>query len=247
VSDARRLFVPELPPEGGNLSLPAESVRHAQVLRVRVGQQVCLFDAAGHQADAQITRIERERIACQAEPARALPERRARLTLVLGVPKAQKLDGIVRMATELGVHALHLAQTEHSVPKLGADSPKLERVRRVAREACAQSGQPRVPEVLAPRDLAQVAAAAPAGALRVVFWEQSTASLDQVLDAGALATCQDVWAVVGPEGGLAVEEVAALRQLGYLEVGLGDAILRVDTAVLVVSTLLLDRMRMLCS
>jgi 16S rRNA (uracil1498-N3)-methyltransferase len=220
-------------------------VRHAQVLRVRVGQHVCLFDAAGQQADAHITRIERGRIMCEAGPARALPERASRLSLVLGVPKAPKLDGVVRMTTELGVHALRLAHTEHSVPRLSADSPKLERLRRVAREACAQSGQPRVPEVVAPEALVTVAAAAPKGALRVVFWEQSTASLDHVFPAPTFAACRDVWAVVGPEGGLGQDEVAALTELGYRDVGLGDAILRVDTAVLVASTLLLDRMGLL--
>jgi 16S rRNA (uracil1498-N3)-methyltransferase len=247
VSGARRLFVPQLPAAGGRVALPMESVRHAQVLRVRLGQDVCLFDSSGGQAEAKVVSIDRDTVLCDALPATALAEREARLTLVLGVPKAQKLDDIARMATELGVHAVRLAQTEHCVPKLAADSHKLERVRRIAREACAQSGQPRPTQVLAPEPLTAAAGAAPEGALRLVFWEQSVAVLDQVAPAERFGGRSDVWAVVGPEGGLSAEEVAALSALGYQQVGLGDAILRVDTAVLVISALLLDRMRMLCS
>jgi 16S rRNA (uracil1498-N3)-methyltransferase len=243
LSGLRRLFVDTLPVEGGSVALPLASRRHAQVLRVRVGQAVCLFDARGAQAQAVVAAVERDAVMCDAQPAGVLAQRAARLTLVLGVPKAQKLDEIVRMATELGVHAVRLAHTEYSVPKLTAESHKLERVRRIAREACAQSGQPWPTLITDPEPLPAAAGAAPDDAVRLVFWEQSTAPLDTVASAQLLRSCGDVWAVMGPEGGLASEEVAGLSARGYREVGLGDSILRVDTAALVISTLLLDRMR----
>ncbi|HEX2677166.1 MAG TPA: RsmE family RNA methyltransferase [Polyangiales bacterium] len=243
MAELRRLHAAELPREGGDVKLSADSARHAQVLRLRVGDRVCLFDAAGLEADAEITHAHRDTMTCRAEPPRATPEPAHKLTLVLGVPKAPKLEPIVRMTTELGVHALRLAHSERSVPKLSSDSPKLERLRRVAREACAQSGQARALEIVAPEPLFHVAQQAPAGAARVVFYENATLSLERALVGLSPASLADVWAVVGPEGGLDIAEVEALVQLGYRQVGLGEGILRVDTAAVVASALLLDRMR----
>jgi 16S rRNA (uracil1498-N3)-methyltransferase len=243
MTELRRLYAAELPRDGGDVRLSADSARHAQVLRLSAGDRVCLFDAAGMEAEAEITHVERGAMTCRAQPARVLPLAAHRLTLVLGVPKAQRLDVIVRMITELGVHALRLAQTERSVPKLSHESPKLERVRRIAHEACAQSGQPRVPEIVAPELLSTIAAQAPAGAARIVFWENATQPLAQALAGFGAEALRDVWAVVGPEGGLASAEVELLSGLGYQAAGLGEGILRVETAAVVASALLLDRMR----
>ncbi len=246
MAEGRRLFAPELPRDGGVLRLPVESARHAQVLRLRVGDRVRLFDAAGSEADAEILDVARDAMSCRAEAPRSVPERTRRVTLLLGVPKAPKLETIVRMMTELGVHALCFVLTERSVPKLAHDSPKLERCKRIAREACAQSGQARALEIHGPEELALVAARAPADAARVVFWENATQTLDAAFASVAAAEdLHDVWAVVGPEGGLSAAEIDQLTPLGYQQVGLGEGILRVDTAAVVASALLLDRMHAL--
>ncbi len=244
----RRLFVPELLPAGGRIELPRESAEHAQVLRITQGAQVCLFDAVGSEADAEVLSIERGRITCNASVPRQTPAPAVAVTLLLAVPKAGRLETVVRMTTELGVSGLRLCHSQRSVPKLSADSPKIERLRRVAREACAQSGNARAPEVHAPEALLQVAALAPAGAKKLVFWELATQTLDAALGPAPSATPAQplsVWAVVGPEGGLSAEEVAGLQALGYQPVGLGDAILRVDTAAVVIAALLLDRLQVL--
>ncbi|HEX7478432.1 MAG TPA: RsmE family RNA methyltransferase [Polyangiales bacterium] len=243
----RRLFVPELLADGGRIELPRESVEHAQVLRITQGAQVCLFDARGSEAQAQVVSIDRGRMTCDAAAPCKTPPPAVALTLLLAVPKAGRLETVVRMTTELGVSGIRLGHSQRSVPKLSSDSPKIERLRRVAREACAQSGNARAPEVFAPEPLLQVAGQAPAAARKLVFWELATETLDAALADHVTGTPCEVWAVVGPEGGLAVEEVAALQALGYQPVGLGDAILRVDTAAVVVAALLLDRLQVLRS
>jgi 16S rRNA (uracil1498-N3)-methyltransferase len=214
-----------------------------QVLRLAVGAEVCLFDAAGREADALLTRVERGRCECAVQPPRAAQAPRARLHLVIGIPKAAKLEMIVRMVTELGVHAVYLAHTERSVPKLSADSPKLERLRRITIEACAQSGQPWAPQLTGPITLDRAAAAAPGEAEKWLFWENSKRPLG--LQSVASSGARDVWAVVGPEGGISEREVDVLRQLGFVDIGLGAGILRVETACVAVATLLLDRMGLL--
>lgn len=233
----RRLYVPELPAAGGGVELPRESLEHVHVLRLAAGAQVELFDAHGRKALAELTQVSRARAVCEAQPPSAAMTRTGGLQLIVCLPKAGKLETIVRMTTELGVRALHLAQSERSVPK-GAETAKLERLRRVAREACAQSGQPLVPELHAPSTLAECAARAAKDAHKLLFWEQASTPLPAAMSG-------EVWALIGPEGGLSVEESEMLQGLGYAPISLGSHILRAETACVVIAALLLDRMHFL--
>jgi 16S rRNA (uracil1498-N3)-methyltransferase len=228
----RRLFVAALPAQGGTVELPAESRRHAKVLRLAAGAEVCLFDAAGCEAEATLLSLAQ----CQARPARTLVEPAPRLCLLLGLPKTDKLELVTRMACELGVRALHPVLTQRSVPQPSAFASRLERLQRITREACAQSGQAFAPQLSEPRPLLEVARQAPAGASKIVFWEDGTQPLAE------LSREREVWAVIGPEGGLDALEVEALESLGFVAVGLGRARLRVETAAVVAAGLLLERL-----
>jgi 16S rRNA (uracil1498-N3)-methyltransferase len=237
----RRLFAPDLPDGGGELSLPADSVHHARVLRLGVGARIQLFDGRSGQADATVTSVSRDAMRCDAGPRRELPAPSPQLHLALGLPKGSKLESIVRMLTELGVSSLQLALCERSVPRPSQteSAARLARLRRIALEACAQSGQARALEVHAPAPLLDWAEAAPVHCPRLVFWERARAPLHGLkLDGQAPA----VWAVVGPEGGLAESEVETLTAMGFAAIGLGPALLRVETAAPAISALLLERL-----
>lgn len=219
--------------------MPPDSAHHVRVLRLEVGTEIELFDGRSGQADASLTSMTRTRTMCLAGPRRELRPPAPALHVVLGLPKGSKLEPIVRMLTELGAHSLHLASCERSVPRPQRDdgATRLPRLQRIALEACAQSGQARAPDLHAPAPLLEVAGRAPMSSQRLVFWERATVPLC-VRSADAR---DDVWAVVGPEGGLAQAEVDALVGLGFNAVGLGQALLRVETAVPVIAALLLER------
>ncbi|HEX4351874.1 MAG TPA: 16S rRNA (uracil(1498)-N(3))-methyltransferase [Polyangiales bacterium] len=236
---ARRLYSSPLSAAAGVVQLDDEARRHGHVLRLQPGDSLVLFDANGSEADARVVTIDKRALVCSVEPRRSVAPKAARLCLIVCAPKAAKLETIVRMATELGVHAIHLAESERSVPRMSADSPKLERLRRISLEACAQSEQPFAPELAGPLPLSAAAAAAPTRAQKLVFWEGAHSPLMAAL------TGNEVWAIVGPEGGISANEVDVLTQLGYAPIGLGSGILRVETACVVVSALLLDRLAML--
>ena len=237
----RRLYVPDLPLAGGTVTLPRESVEHVHVLRLACGAEVELFDAHGRVAVAALTQIGRDRVECTAEPAQVASAGGQALTLVVCLPKAAQLESIVRMATELGVATIHLASSERSVPKLAADGQKLERLRRIAREACAQSGAARPPVLVGPSALAACISAAPVTARKLAFWERASQPLPAAAS-GAFAE-PEVWAVIGPEGGLSDAEAAQLEAAGFALTTLGAHILRAETACVVIAALLLDRMR----
>lgn len=235
----RRLHAPELGDAGGPITLPAGSASHARVLRLGVGDRVELFDGRGRAALATISAVERERVLCEAVPSVQVRAPSPALHLVLGLPKGGKPEEIVRMLSELGVTGIHLALCERSVPRPGDASARMARLSRIALEACAQSGQSCAPLLPSPRPLLEITAGAPQDARRLVFWECADTPLQQVFDR---STSGEVWAVIGPEGGLSEQEVEALRSQGFARVGLGTALLRVDTAAVVAAALLLDRL-----
>lgn len=225
----RRLCVSAgLPLEGGPVTLDAGTARHARVLRLREGDSLRLFDGRGGEADARIVRLGPDAIECDAGPVERRDEPRPRVVLVQCMPKGEKLELIARMATELGVSAIHLATSDRAVARPDADraATRLERLDRIVREAARQSSRAHVPDLVPPAPLAEVAARAPADAARVVPWERSTMALERAL----IPDASEAWVAIGPEGGLAEEEVARLARHGWADCSLGPTVLRVETA-----------------
>lgn len=237
----RRLYASQLPDAPTQLALDDSSHRHAQVLRLRPGDPLRLFDGRGREADATIVRCDKRELICDVSRPEQLPARAERLRLAVCIPKAGKLELIVKMVTELGVGSIQLLISERSVPKFGSDAPKLERLQRIAIEACAQSEQSYVPELMGPAHLDSVLAALPSRSLKLACVERSGGVADLPLSAADCAP--DVWVLVGPEGGLTSAEQRALAQHDVASLSLGPTILRVETACVAACALLLSRMR----
>ena len=144
------------------------------------------------------------------------------------------------MATELGVCRVAPVVTERTIARAApARWPhRLERWRRVAKEAAKQSGRAIIPEIDPPRALAEWLVLPRPPGLVVCFWEGETNGLDAVLPAGGVARAS---VIVGPEGGFSEGEVAQIRATGSLVAGLGPRILRADTAGPVALALLQSR------
>ncbi len=153
------------------------------------------------------------------------------ITLAQSVPKGDKMDAIVRAATELGVARVVPIVTARTIVRLddARASDRVRRWRRVAIEATKQCGRAVVPEVEPPRRLVDFVASAGADGLRLCLWEGATRALGAVLDAGerspVLATV-----LIGPEGGFAEEEVGLVSTHGFVLASLGPRVLRTETA-----------------
>lgn len=235
----RRLFATPLPAAARELTLSEESRHHAQVLRLAVGDELRLFDARGGEADARVTRCDKRALVCEvAEPVFIEPPRE-RLQLAVCVPKAAKLELIVRMATEMGVSSVQLIASEHAVPKYTSDAPKLERLQRIAIEACAQSEQAYAPTLLGPLPLSAALEAVPSEALKLACVTRIAAASVHETQLSA----SEVWVLVRPEGGLSAAELALLEQHDVAPLSLGSGILRVETACVVACAQLLGCMR----
>ncbi|MBN1656136.1 MAG: 16S rRNA (uracil(1498)-N(3))-methyltransferase [Deltaproteobacteria bacterium] len=245
----RRLGIESLTQSTGVLVLPESTVHHFRVLRLGVGSKVRLLDGRGYRADGVVLSTRKNAVVCELTSVKYTPRPARRVVLVQAVPKGSKLEIVVRMTAELGVHAIYLAASERSVPRVKRERSfeKTERLRRIAQEACVQSDQPYCPEVREPAYLLEAAGGAPEEAIRLVFWEHSTEELDSVLSrftrpASRTNKDEEVWAVVGPEGGFSTTEIESLHRLGYRDIGLGPSLMRVETAAPLIVGLILDRL-----
>ena len=222
-----------LPPErvvDGRVTFDAEESRHlTRVLRLRPGDTVVATDGAGRDYTVRLDRVGEASTGTVLAVAPGVPDSPLAVTLVQGVPKGDKMEAIVRAATELGVARVRPAVCERTVVRLepGRWRDRARRWQRVAREAAKQCGRAVIPEVDAPRPLAECLAGNGAD-LRLCCWEGGGTPLHEAL---ALTTApRSVLLVVGPEGGLAPPEVEAARERGLTIASLGPRILRTETA-----------------
>jgi 16S rRNA (uracil1498-N3)-methyltransferase len=225
---ARRLFCASLWSASAPISLGEAAAQHARVLRLGVGEKLELFDGKGHTLAARIDRMGRAELVCSPLAPVSFTPRGPEVVLVQCLPKGKKLDDIVRMTSELGVAAIHLAISERCVvQKSTRDDHKVERLVRIASEAARQSEQAYVPEIMEPSSLEQVLLRAPKGAQRAALTERSDVGFKVLPDAASL------WLVVGPEGGLSPRDREVLAHALFVSHGLGRAILRTETAAVV--------------
>jgi 16S rRNA (uracil1498-N3)-methyltransferase len=235
-----RLFVP-IPPEAPAELTLGEERRHylLHVLRLGEGDVLEVFDGTGRAFDARVVEAPSGpaggELRLALGPAREVPARRA-LSVLQGLPKGDKLELVLQKGTELGAAAFYPVATRRSLVRLEAlgdkrAESKAVRWQKIAEEAARQCGRSDVPRVHAPQGLLEAARAlAPGTQLLVLDEEERAVPLGEAFR--QLGRDVAVALVVGPEGGLAREEVAALGALGARCVTLGRLVLRTETAAL---------------
>jgi 16S rRNA (uracil1498-N3)-methyltransferase len=149
------------------------------------------------------------------------------LVLVYALAKGEKVDAVVRDATELGATHVILTPTERAVVKIeeGKRVAKLERWRRIAEQAARQSGRGDPPSIeLAPSFAAALASGAATAEARFVLDPRASEPLGKKLTSERATAF-----AVGPEGGFSEEEIQAARTAGYAPVTVGPFVLRTET------------------
>lgn len=232
----RRVHLPPERFEGDRASL-TEEARHylRDVLRLAPGDEVEVFDGRGAAWDA---RIDPAFGALVLGPSRERRDGAAAVWLLFALAKGEKVDLVVQKATELGAAGLAPFAAERSVVRLDAarSEERTRRWRRIAEEAARQSGRADVPLVLPPGALSTALAALPPDA--TVFALDPSGPPLAAARQGDRGTCA---AIVGPEGGLTADELAACERAGALRASLGPRVLRAETAAIVAVALLQAR------
>jgi len=224
-----RFHVAEPLQAGLELSLPAGAARHVQVLRLQPGDELTLFNGEGGEWQARVTRMGRSEVRVQPQAHLAVERELAlRVTLAVGMPANERMDGLVEKATELGVAAIQPLMTERSVLRLQGEraDKKMAHWQGVAAAASEQCGRTRVPVVAPVRSLGDWLRGLPAAAgPRYVLSLRTPQPL-------AASGVSQVCFLSGPEGGLSEAEEAAALAAGFVPASLGPRVLRADTAPL---------------
>ena len=211
--------------------LTADDSRHAlTVLRLKAGDRIEVI-SGGLPWLAEITG-EENRIVC-ARRLVSLPstEPKLQVTLFQGIPKADKMDWIVQKATELGVCRIVPVVMERCVVRLSQpdSEKKLERWRKIIREAGKQCGRCVLPEILAPITPEQLASRGDLPRLNIVPWEEAGGFGPVVLYKTHPET-DSLGILIGPEGGITSDEISLLKTREFIPITLGRRILRTETA-----------------
>jgi 16S rRNA (uracil1498-N3)-methyltransferase len=246
MSVTRRLSVDTV--AAGALVVTGAKARYlASVLRLGAGAHVTVF-GTGREADAEIVSARADRVELTVnEPRNATSADRAAsgamaarsVTLVYALSKGDKVDAVVRDATELGATAIVLAETERSVVRIEGDraEKKTQRWRRIAEEAARQSGRALVPTVDGPlafedaltcvqdahKFVLDPSAPERLGALLGALANQAGSGIPDATNDAGMAFA------VGPEGGFSEREIEIARAQGFRAASLGGATLRTET------------------
>jgi 16S rRNA (uracil1498-N3)-methyltransferase len=232
------LFYVDVLPDVGQLAAVDgdEGFHAATVRRIRPGELLDLSDGAGELAQCKVEDTGRTGLHARVLSRRTVEPPVPAVTVVQALPKSDRSELAIELATEAGADVFIAWQASRCVARW--DGPArvdkgLRRWRAVVRSAARQSRRPHIPPVIGVLSTAEltrwVGKEAASGATVLALHESATdlfANLD-------LAQSDSVVFIVGPEGGIADDEIAALTAAGAAAVKLGPTVLRTSTAAAV--------------
>jgi 16S rRNA (uracil1498-N3)-methyltransferase len=220
---------------GGAVRFKSSQAR--QILRMKVGSRVLAFNGSGREWEVEIVTASPREVVGRVVAAVSTPrESPLRIVLLQGLLKGEKMDYLVQKATEIGVAEIVLLATRRTVVH---GSGRVARWERIILEAAEQSGRLTVPKLSGPYRLDEYAAASTPGSA-VVLWEGEQAGTFAGLFEREPPS-DGVKILVGPEGGLAPDEVDLLKRAGFVAVSLGPRTLRAETAAVAALAVLQHR------
>lgn len=218
-------FVDQLP-AGDVVVLDGAEGRHAaRVRRIGAGETVLVGDGRGALAECVVDGAGPDSLTLRVTARRSVPEPDPRIVVVQALPKGERAELAVELLTEVGVDEIVPWASARAVVQWTGERGVKARAKwqRAAAEAAKQSRRAWVPQVA---ELARTADLTARAATMLVLHEIASEPLSQVELPGA----GDIVLVVGPEGGVSDDELAALTAAGARAVRLGDPVLRTSTA-----------------
>ena len=228
-----RFFVEGRFAPGDSAPVAGEDAHKAlNVLRLRDGDSVEIVDSAAHVFDARV-RVSGKSVYAELVALRErAPERRLRVTVAQGIPKAQKMDFVVEKLTELGATSIVPLQSERTVVE-GVSGNKLDRWKRLAKTAALQSGRTDVPAIEEPLTFGELCGTFASYDCVLFPWELAPRVPPRETLEPLVSRASSILAVIGPEGGFSHAEAEQAAAAGAHFLWLGPQILRTETAGLV--------------
>jgi 16S rRNA (uracil1498-N3)-methyltransferase len=224
-----RIYVPQALRAEGEVTLTGDQHRHvAQVLRLKTGSAVTLFDGTGGEYAALVEAVSRGTTRLRTGEYRDVDNESAlRVRLVQGIGRGERTDYAIQKAVELGVSSIVPVLTRRGVVRLNTERAQRRHAhwQGIIVHACQQCGRNRLAELGPVVSLEELLSDYTRGGLDMVLDPDCATPVSKLEYAGGLITL-----LVGPEGGLDEAESKAADAAGFVGVTLGPRTLRTETA-----------------
>lgn len=243
----QRYFVNKEQFDGDQVIVSGDDARHIQkVMRSRVGQKVIICDGSGSEAIAEITELAGDQVMlnvveerlCNAEP-------QTKVWIAQSLPKGDKMEQVIQKCTEIGAVRFLPFTSARTIVQYDQrkEAKRLERWRKIAKEAAEQAHRGMIPVIEQTRSWKQLLSLVADSSVSLLCYEQEQemSLRDAVHQAWVEAEQREgaVLLMIGPEGGFEAHEVTEAMEAGAHVVSLGRRILRTETAAMVGLTALL--------
>ncbi|GAB6094516.1 16S rRNA (uracil(1498)-N(3))-methyltransferase [Desulfatiferula olefinivorans] len=228
----RRFFISDSAIDGRTATLSGQDARHLKdVLRLSVGDTVCLIDGGGQEHLADITAMEPGVVTLAVRETReGKTESPVHITLAQAYLKDKKMDDLIRPLTELGINRFLPVLSSRCVARPEASKIKARRERweKIARESLKQCRRSQLPDISEAITLEDLFKSTHADDLNIMFWENAHQPIPTANPAGK--SPRRIVLLLGPEGGFSDDEATRARENGFVTATLGPRILRAETA-----------------
>lgn len=233
----RRFYAPPENFHAQNVTLNEEETRHLRdVLRLRIGDEISVFDGVGREFKCVIKAIEKKSstLSVVEEITPASPESDLELAVAVAVLPGDKYDLVVQKAVELGAVEFIPIVTTRCEVKLKDAAKRLNRWRRISFEASKQCGRAKLMAVSEPVEFTELITKI-ADESCLLFSERDGESFDTV------TASKKITAIFGPKGGWEDHELEAAKSRNMKIITLGGRVLRAETAAIAISAILQHR------
>lgn len=229
-----RIYSSETLQDAATCQLGTDNLRYLKtVLRLKSGDKIIIFDGFGHEFEARIEDFSAAGVNVCLGAQIPQADKKISITLAQAIPKAGKMDLIVKIAAELGTDVIIPFTAARSVSRIEGEkaSSKVARWQKIVREAARCSRSPQLAVIEPVLSFADMLSRATSDVRKLIFWEEEDQqNIRDVLSDPMFAGTAHFFIIVGPEGGLSRDEVARARESGFMSVSLGKRILKVETA-----------------
>ncbi len=217
----------------------SESHHIIHVKRLKIGDNIVVFNGTGDEFEAEIEDIEDNRVNVRINQQRTISkENIVGIDIAFAIPKGKRSHLLIQKCAELGVHKLIPVNYARSVVKLKDDcSLKIEKWQKIAIEASKQCGRNTITEIGEVVDFDNILNTINSYELPLFACNQSDSdNLKNTLQEHTKPN--NILSFIGPEGGFTSNEIEMAKRVGCKFVSLGSQILRIETAAIAVSAIL---------
>jgi 16S rRNA (uracil1498-N3)-methyltransferase len=237
-----RIYSPDTLENKTTCELGPDNLKYLkQVMRLKNGDRINIFDGFGREFEAVIKNFSTKTVLIELGEIIPAAAKEIRITLAQALPKARKMDAIVKSAAELGADIIIPFDAARSVGHIVEEKSysKAARWQKIAREAARSSHSNNIMKVSEVSSFTDMLSAASGDALKLIFWEEEyQKTIKDTLTDETIPATKDFFIVVGPEGGFSKDEILKTKNAGFKSVSLGRQILRVETATAAIISIL---------